>query len=81
MSTQVKVITTPTKIFGTYYKTICFEKAYTSQDEKVLVSKEAAACLFSIALTFGHVNAEAVEFDTEMGSREIFDYLDKTHTK
>jgi hypothetical protein len=80
MTTQIKIITTGNRIYGSYVQTICFSKAYTTEDEKEEVYEQAKACMFGYALSFGTVSLEHLEFPkAEMSDMDIFDLLAKKH--
>jgi hypothetical protein len=79
MATKIFLITTANKVYGTYYKTICFEQSFTNEDEKSEAKLYAGAALFFYAATFGSVFVEDFETTKQLTENDIFDFLSEKH--
>lgn len=75
---QIKVITTETTVYTTFYKTIHFKKDYTDLDSMRDAQDRAASAAFCLACTDHRPVCEKLELDAK-NDGEIFDFLERSH--
>jgi hypothetical protein len=79
--TNLFIITGGSKIYGTYFKTICFEQSFTNEEERRQAQQAARATVCSYALSFGIVHIQAVAYSDIKNSQDVFDFLESKHPR
>jgi hypothetical protein len=81
MATKIFIIVTPSSVYATYYKTICYKAEYHDEESKWSAIKEAKATAFGYGLSFGTVSLDMFETDKRWTSEKVFDLLEKEHQR
>jgi predicted amidohydrolase len=81
MATKLFIIVTPSSVYATYHKTICYKAEYHDEDSKWSAIKEAKATAFGYGLSFGDVSLGMRETHKYWNDQEVFDLLEKEHQR
>ncbi len=64
-------------VYGTYFKTICYKKSFSTEEEKEEAIQEAKVHLFDYSLTFGAVSLQVIKFPIMENDVEVFEFLEQ----
>jgi hypothetical protein len=81
MATKLFIIVTPSSVYATYYKTICYKATYSDEESKWSAIKEARSAAFGYGLSFGDVSLGMRETYKQWTDQEVFDLLEKEHQR
>jgi hypothetical protein len=74
--TNLFVIKGKSKVYGTYYKTICFEQSFSNEEELQDAYKEACSAICSQGFGFGIVHLQCVTNEAFETSEDVFEFLE-----
>jgi hypothetical protein len=73
------VITTPTNVYATYYKTIAATFAYTGYDQMLEAQAAARSVAFSYGCTSPSCQLEQIDLPEAKDPQDIFKFLAERH--